>query len=288
MAEKTDRSEFLVSTGALASALSGGGGPVLLETGGVFANGAFRSSVFEYAAEGHIPGALYADVVTLFSDPSSSWQVQRPSAAQFATAAASLGITPETEVVVYDRGAGEWAARLLWVFRSFGHAAVRLLDGGLEKWVAEERAVETGLAVPNALPRADYPVPETVEPPVFVDTEDVQQALAKGAPVASALPQPWYDQALGHIPATKSLPSIDVLIGEDNTLRDPDEYLQRLEEAGFTAGGDGVLYCGTGVLSALLKTGLELAGIHDLPVYDGSIEIRAGTGLPVERTETAA
>jgi thiosulfate/3-mercaptopyruvate sulfurtransferase len=52
---------------------------------------------------------------------------------------ADLGIYDDTTVVGYNRGGGVYSFRLMWALHYYGHTNVKILDGGLEKWIAEGR-----------------------------------------------------------------------------------------------------------------------------------------------------
>jgi thiosulfate/3-mercaptopyruvate sulfurtransferase len=95
--------------------------------------------------EGHIPGAAFFDIDGI-ADRSTSLPHMLPSAAQFARQVGELGISNRDLVVVYDVRGVVSAARVWWTFRAMGHDRVAVLDGGLRKWKAEGRLVETGPA----------------------------------------------------------------------------------------------------------------------------------------------
>jgi len=91
----------------------------------------------------HLPGAVFFDVDAV-SDHSNPLPHMFPSAEQFGRDVGALGIGNGDTVVIYD--AGGWVAgpRAWWMFLAFGHRDVRVLDGGLKKWMAEGRPVEAG------------------------------------------------------------------------------------------------------------------------------------------------
>src|SRR3954470_18627383 len=103
----------------------------------------------QYLVEGHVPGAIFADVVDELSDPEGAYPFTRPDADRFETAVGALGIDNETTVVIYDSVVGQWAARVWWLFRAFGYDRVAVLDGGFAKWRAEGRELETGHVEPE-------------------------------------------------------------------------------------------------------------------------------------------
>jgi rhodanese-related sulfurtransferase len=96
----------------------------------------------------HIPGAVFFDVNAI-ADPNDPRPHMFPNAEKFARDAAALGISSGDTVVVYDSGAWVAAPRAWWMFVAFGHRDVKVLDGGLKKWRAEGRAVESGKVTPK-------------------------------------------------------------------------------------------------------------------------------------------
>ena len=83
----------------------------------------------------HIPGAVFFDVDAV-SDHSNPLPHMFPSAEQFGRDVGALGIGNDDTVVVYDSGGWVAAPRAWWMFLSFGHSKVRVLNGGLKKWRA--------------------------------------------------------------------------------------------------------------------------------------------------------
>src|SRR5215475_10858592 len=91
----------------------------------------------------HLPGAVFFDVDAV-SDRSNPLPHMFPSAEQFGRDVGALGIGNADTVVIYDSGGWVAAPRAWWMFLSYGHSNVRILNGGLKKWRAEGRAVESG------------------------------------------------------------------------------------------------------------------------------------------------
>ena len=96
----------------------------------------------EYRA-GHIPGAVFFDIDAV-SDHSTELPHMLPGPKHFGEAAGALGIGENDTIVVYDSLGLYSAARVWWTFRIFGAKNVYILDGGLPKWKAENRPLETG------------------------------------------------------------------------------------------------------------------------------------------------
>src|SRR5579859_816034 len=95
----------------------------------------------------HIPGALFVDWVHEITDPDDPRHAQIAKPMRFAPIMARLGIAPETLVIAYDDANGMFAARLWWALNYYKHHGVAVLDGGWQKWIAEQRP--TTAVLPN-------------------------------------------------------------------------------------------------------------------------------------------
>lgn len=120
---------------------------------------------------GHIPGAVRVDWHTELNDPITRDYLDGEA---FAALMSKKGIARDDTVVIYGDKSNWWAAYALWVFTLFGHEDVRLLDGGRDAWMAEER--ETSFAVPN-YPATDYPVVERDDSKIRAFAGDVLDVI---------------------------------------------------------------------------------------------------------------
>src|SRR5437868_8464188 len=123
----------------------------------------------------HIPGAVFFDIDAI-ADHTTTLPHMLPGAEAFAAAVGALGLGSGDRVVVYDVRGVVSAARVWWTFRAFGHDAVAVLDGGLRKWRAEGRPVESGTPAPAARPFEAAARPELVR-----DLEAMRANLASRA-----------------------------------------------------------------------------------------------------------
>ena len=98
--------------------------------------------VDDYLAS-HIPGAVFFDVDAI-ADHDDPRPHMYPDAEQFARDVSALGISNGDTVVAYDSGGWVAAPRAWWMFLSFGHSNVKVLDGGLKKWLREGRPTHSG------------------------------------------------------------------------------------------------------------------------------------------------
>jgi thiosulfate/3-mercaptopyruvate sulfurtransferase len=245
----------------------------------------FLSGHEQYLVEGHVPTALFADLIEEFSDTDVRLPFAHPSAEKFAAAASALGIDNETTVVVYDTSIGHWASRLWWLFRTFGYDRVAVLDGGFKKWVAEGRETDVGHREPTAASTAFV---TSERPELWVTKADVEDILAGTSSTAlvCALPpkefsgEEGFRKRRGHIPGSTNTPAGRLVDRESNTL---------LPEAGLRdAFGPAldqdriVAYCAAGILASEDALALTLLGHRNVAIYDGSLyEWSADDRLPV-------
>lgn len=238
--------------------------------------------------ERHIPGAVYFDIDAI-SDHGSPLPHMLPDPEAFARAVGALGIGTGDRVVAYGARGMIASARAWWMFRVFGHEAVAVLDGGLAKWRAEGRPLESGEGAPSSRRFtaafrkelvADF---ERVSATVETRREQVLDARSSGRFVGTE-PEPRPGLRSGHIPGSLTLPYDRLFRKEDDTLLPVDALRTVFSEARLDIGRPVVTTCGSGVSAAVLTLGLYLLGRADTAVYDGSwSEWGAREDVPVER-----
>jgi thiosulfate/3-mercaptopyruvate sulfurtransferase len=263
-------SKNLVTTDWLAARL--GEPEISIVDGSFYLPAQKRNAKEEYLA-GHIPGAVFFDIDAI-ADQSTDLPHMLPAADAFAEAAGALGLRRDLIIVVYDAQGIFSAPRVWWTLRTMGFPEVFVLDGGLPKWRAEGRPLET------ALPR---PIATTIEPafdPSLVrDLEAVQDALAaRDAQVIDARPGPRFRGEVpepraglrgGHMPGALNVPW-GGLVEADGTMKPASALRAAFEGAGADLDGPIVTTCGSGVSAALLALALARLGRDDVAVYDGS------------------
>ena len=224
-------------------------------------------------AQAHIPGAVFFDIDTI-ADRSTSLPHMLPSAPEFAAAVGALGIGSGDRIVVYDVRGVVSAARVWWTFRVFGHDAVAVLDGGLRKWQAEGRPLESGEPKPAARSFAARLRPALVRDAAAMRENitsraaQVLDARSRGR-FAGTEPEPRAGLRGGHIPGSLNLP-YETLYRPDGTLKPPDELRGAVTSSGVDLQRPVVTTCGSGVTASVLALALFQLGRADVAVYDGS------------------
>jgi thiosulfate/3-mercaptopyruvate sulfurtransferase len=233
-----------------------------------------RDPAAEFLA-GHIPGAMRFDIDHL-SDHASPLPHTLPPAAIFQEEVRRMGIGPTDTVVVYDgSGLNLSAGRAWWMFRTFGHPRVAVLDGGIGAWKAAGQRLEAGTAVPR---EAAATFVAMRHPAMVRDANAVAQALAAGAQVVDVRARERYEGRAaeprpgvrsGHMPGSRNLPFTELVNG-DGTLKGPDALRGVLQAAGVSLDQPIICSCGSGVSACALALALDSLGHQRVAIYDGS------------------
>ncbi|MEO5533862.1 MAG: sulfurtransferase [Pseudolysinimonas sp.] len=226
----------------------------------------------QYIAEGHIPGAVFADLIDEFSDPNGAFPFTRPDAARFAAAAGALGIGTDTTVVIYDTAVGQWASRLWWLLRACGHDNAAVLDGGFTAWSAEDRPVDRGHVEPVA---TTFTAVE--RPDAWVDKAEVERVIrgeVDAALVCAVPPKEFTGETpsrarAGHIPGSSSVPAARLVDREARTAL-PDAQLRELLSPVLGAPRI-IAYCNGGIAATAAALQLIRLGEKSVAIYDGSL-----------------
>lgn len=261
--------DSLVSTEWLAGEL--GASDLRVVDASMFLPEHHRDARAEFEA-GHIPGAIFLDLDEL-RDLDSDLPAMLPSAEKFASRMQSLGLGDGSRIVIYDDSPIRTAARAWWMFTLFGAHDVAILDGGLVKWKAEGRDVETGKATNR---HRHFTVFK--DEANLANKDDVKAALDSGTQVVDARtagrfageePEPRPGVTPGHMPGAKNLP-YSRLYNEDGTWKQGDALRAAFADAGVDPEKPMVTTCGGGVTAAVLAFGAQLLGNKDVKLYDGS------------------
>ncbi|MFN3854751.1 MAG: 3-mercaptopyruvate sulfurtransferase [Phreatobacter sp.] len=231
-----------------------------------------RDAAAEFEAA-HIPGAQRFDIDAV-KDPESDLPHMMPPAAVFSSACRTLGIGDGKSVLIYDALGLFSAPRVWWMFRNFGVDRVFILDGGLPKWVAEGRPLETG----PARGREARHFTARRNHGAVADLGDVKKALASGrTQVVDArpadrfrgeTPEPRPGLRSGHMPGALNLPFASLV--EDGRLVSQERIRAAFEAAGVDLDRPVITSCGSGVSAAILWLAMDALGKQPAGLYDGS------------------
>jgi thiosulfate/3-mercaptopyruvate sulfurtransferase len=235
--------------------------------------------------QGHIPGAVYFN--TDANSRPSDLPHMMPAAEDFSAAMSELGIGDDDVIVVYDTAGLFSAARVRWMFRSFGAKRVFLLDGGLPKWKAEGRPIETGKSS-----RARAKFSAMLREGAVADMAQVRSASDAGTPVildarpaqrfAGSVPEPRPGVRPGHIPGSINVPYPSLI--KDGRLKGIAELKALFDDVGVDGSASVVVSCGSGVTAAIVLLALETIGHRNGALYDGSwAEWGADPSAPIEQ-----
>lgn len=219
-----------------------------------------------------LPGAVFFDLEAS-SDPASDLPHMLPTAGAFAERMGGLGLRETDHIVVYDTVGIRSSARAWWMFRVMGAPRVQVLDGGLPKWRAEGRPVESGPRAP--VDRAAFAA--RLAQDAVADLYAVRAALAGDDQVVDAraadrfagrAPEPRAGLRSGHMPGALNLP-FPCLLNPDGAMKSAAELEAAFRAAGVDLDRPVVTSCGSGVTAAILSLGLAVLG-RPSRLYDGS------------------
>ena len=223
---------------------------------------------------GHIAGAVFFDINDV-AEPGTSLPHMIPSAERFAAKMQERGIGNDDRVIVYDTVGLSSAGRAWWMLRLFGHENVALLDGGLPKWQAEGRPLETVVpAIPARRFAAHFDPAlvrnkEAIRANIAARREQVVDARSAGRFDGSA-EETWPGRRRGHIPGSRNLPFDRVTDPQTRQLRNAEELRRLFDEAGVALDRPIVASCGSGVTACAVAFAAHLLGHPGAAVYDGS------------------
>lgn len=219
----------------------------------------------------HIPGAVFVDWLRDIVDVSAPVRMTVARADEFAALMGRLGIGDEHTVIAYDDNA-HLAPRLWWVLSYYGHSAVRVLNGGFTKWVAEGR--------PVAADRPRHPTARftiRVQPgwraavdEVRARLQDPGTALVDCRSPAEFRGEVGRGDKTGRIPGALNLPVGRLVEGDHKVWRPEAQLREIFEEAGITADREVITYCNAGVSSSIGLFGAKLIGYPRARNFAGS------------------
>ncbi|NPV77487.1 MAG: sulfurtransferase [Anaerolineae bacterium] len=243
-------------------------------------------------ATGHIPGAAQVDWFTTLQHP-----VVRDflTTTQFEELCGSLGISNQTTVVFYGDKNNWFACYSFWLFEYYGHENIRVMNGGRQKWVLENRPLTKDTPT---FPRTTYKAKKPSKN-IRAFREDVMKHIEKNLPLVDVrspqeysgelLAMPGYPQEGaqrgGHIIGAVNIPWAQAVNTETGTFKSLEELRRLYTTKGITPDKEIVAYCRIGERSSHTWFVLKyLLGYPNVKNYDGSwTEWGNLVGAPIEK-----
>ena len=230
-------------------------------------------SAYDAYKEDHIPGAVYFDIDSI-ADSSSDLPHMFPSSEYFSQCMGELGISETDRVIVYDRSKFVASARAWWMFHSFGHSNVRVLDGGLSAW--KKAGGETSSEMPQ-VDRKTYrgkPAGDAVilREELVENLHERTMALLDARSLGrfdGSEPEPRPGLRGGHIPGSLNLYYGDVM-DSNGFMKSSDQIGEMLDSLRVGSDDTIVTTCGSGVTAAILLLAIHQLRQDGLRLYDGS------------------
>jgi thiosulfate/3-mercaptopyruvate sulfurtransferase len=229
---------------------------------------------------GHVPGALKLDWVEDLNDPVVRDYVDREAIERLLR---EKGVNPETRIVLYGDKNNWWATYAFWALRLFGVERLAIMDGGRQRWIDEERPLETARPQVSA---GRIRIAERKEAPLRAFREDVLAHVRAGRPLVDVRsPEEYRGERLhmpdypnegalrgGHIPGARNIPWARAVDPVTHCFKTAEELRAIYErEQGLSPGGDVIVYCRIGERSSHTWFVLTfLLGYPGVRNYDGS------------------
>jgi thiosulfate/3-mercaptopyruvate sulfurtransferase len=226
-------------------------------------------------AVGHIAGALYAHLDSDLSGPitATTGRHPLPDPTVLAATLGKWGISPASQVVVYDADTGMYASRLWWLLRWLGHHKVAVLDGGFKAWQNAGLPITSIVPTPQAATFIGQPNSELV-----VTAADVVRLAVRGdwrildarAPERFRGDVEPIDTVAGHVPGARNHPFAWNMDGNGRLLA-ADKLAQKLQQSlDGVSSHQSVMMCGSGVTACHNILAMEVAGLTGAKLYAGS------------------
>lgn len=238
---------------------------------------------FDAYQRAHIPGAIVPPTPGPLIKDGQSNPTHIMNSTMFQDLVNTMRIGSNTEVLVYDGGQGWAAGYMWWGFKLYGHKRVRLIDGGIPRYIEKGGQIAVRMEAPLA--KLDVP-----NPPFTVHQD--KHLLANGGDVKDIVDnRDWHNKQLldsrslpeyegwdvrsnmrgGHIPGSKNITHTE-LMETDGALKSPENLRQIFTNAGIDMDKPIITYCQAGMRGAFALLALRIAGAKHVSNYDASMK----------------
>jgi len=223
----------------------------------------------------HIPSSCFMDLTSELSANHSKLNFMMPTSLQFEKVMSEAGIGNDNRLVLYSQGMNYWATRLFLMFRAMGFESVQVLNGGWDKWKAEQRLTTT--EAPNWPPTTFKANPD---PGQIIGKDDVLAAIGdQNTCIINALApeifsgeklSPAYKRA-GHIKGSVNVYCYNLVDSATKVFLPADKLRERFDSVGALDKDRIITYCGGGISATTDSFALLLLGHPNVALYDGSM-----------------
>ncbi|MDU6334589.1 sulfurtransferase [Clostridium sporogenes] len=229
----------------------------------------------EVYRKGHIKNAVFADLKKVMSSEEREHGGRNPlpNVDDFKRSIEKLGINKNTLVVAYDELKIAGAARFCWMLRYVGHTDNYVLDGGINKWIAENRKlyIEANNSKEKLhIKNENFNISLNEE--IKADVNYIKDNMKKDLILVDSRTNIRYegieepiDKRAGHIPGAKNIYWKDML-KEDGAVDEDKVRENFLPLKDYT---NIAVYCGSGIDATFNFLLLDEVGIK-ARVYAGS------------------
>ncbi|CAI4065141.1 hypothetical protein SUVZ_08G2750 [Saccharomyces uvarum] len=244
----------------------------------------------DFLTKPRIENSIFFDIDAI-SDTKSPYPHMFPPKEVFNDAMSNLGVQKDDILVVYDRVGNFSAPRCAWTLGVMGHSQVYLLNNFNKYQELNYPLDSTTVTAFSPYPKSHYESTKDLRDEEVVDYDEMLELVKSGELAkkfnffdARALgrfegtaPEPRPDISSGHIPGAQPLPYAELLDPETKVYPEDEETMRATVEKALKKlqctldpTKPTICSCGTGVSGAIIKTGLELAGVPNVKLYDGS------------------
>ena len=230
----------------------------------------------EVCKDAHIPGAVFWNIFSDLMKPDLSMNLDSKAISELLSRS---GILPETTLVAYGSNPATGAV-IFWLLKRFGHERVYVLNGGYQKWIAEDRPLTSEL---TSFEPTQYTASSSSDRGYRIMLSEVQDALNRPDIVMLDVrtpaeysgdvfieKPPEEDERAGHIPGAVHLEHT-LALNKDGTFKSVEELHNLYAQRGITKDKEIIPYCAVGGRSAFIWFVLKyLLGYPNVRNYDGS------------------
>jgi thiosulfate/3-mercaptopyruvate sulfurtransferase len=235
---------------------------------------------FSDYADSHIPGAVNIDLMQFHWIDTSKQGIAQFNR-QSRLLLSNIGVSRDKFVVFYDDISGTSAARGVWLLLYFSHKRVAMLDGGLNKWIAEGYKTETGT---NSFIHSNFN--GKPDSNVLADFVHIKSAIKnKKAIIIDARSKHEYEGSAiraaraGHIPTAINIDWSHNI--NHDVFKSRDKLMQMY--GNIPKHAEVITYCQGGYRAANSFVALKMLGYKNVRMYLGSWgEWGNRPGMPVE------